>query len=122
MVMPKSGSEKDLFFACALGGTEGLSSVKFATATVKKGLKISRDDYMNKVGDAKNTSMGYCRILKVDDYTFQPKCNPSTDIGFKDKMVLDYNPPEPIQILLDFYEGIYFWLRLPMTWWIMLRI
>ena len=111
MVMPKSGSEKDLFFACALGGTEGLSTVKFATSTVRNGLKISRDDYMNKVGDLKKTSMGYCRILKVDDYTFQPKCNPSTDLGFKDKMVLDYNPPEPIQILLDFYEGIYFWLR-----------
>ena len=111
MVMPKSGTQKDMFFACALGGTEGLSTTKYATQTVRKGLKISRDDYMNRVTDGTVPTMGYCRIIKVDDYTFQPKCNPSTDMGFKDKTVVDVNPPDRVQTLLDFYEGIYFWLR-----------
>lgn len=102
MVQPNSGTEKDLFFACALGGTEGLSSVKFATTTVQKGLKISRDDYMND---------GYCRILKVDDYTYEARCNPISELGFKDKTAIDTKPPIAIQTLLNFYQGLYFWLR-----------
>ena len=47
MVIPKGlDDEQDRFFACALGGTEGLSSVSFRTQSVRKGFKTSRDDYM----------------------------------------------------------------------------
>ena len=100
----------DKFFACALGGTEGLSTVKFRTPSVKDGFEISRDDYMNDV--LKEGRDGYCRILKTGKDTFEAKCNPAGDISFKSSMVLDSNPPPEIKMLLTFYEGIVFWLRL----------
>jgi hypothetical protein len=104
MVSPSAtshdGVNKDMFFACALGGTEGLSSVKYRTKSVADGFEVSRDDYMNA---------GYCRILKRGD-DFQPMCNPIGDTSFKD-LVVDPTPPPAIQTLLSFYEGIVFWLR-----------
>jgi hypothetical protein len=107
MVMPtgtnRNGTkEDDMFFACALGGTEGLSTVKYRTPAIKDGFQISRDDYMNG---------GYCRILKTTDGTFQPLCNAIGDLSFKETMSIDANPPERIRLLLSFYEGIMFWLR-----------
>ena len=90
----------NMFFACALGGTEGLSSVKYRTRSVVDGFEVSRDDYMNQ---------GYCRILKRGD-EFQAMCNPIGDTSFID-MIVDPTPPPAIQTLLSFYEGIVFWLR-----------
>ena len=46
--MVQQESSGDSFFACALAGTDNLSSVKYSTLTVKSGFKMSRDDYMNK--------------------------------------------------------------------------
>ena len=113
MIQLASGTEKDTFFACALGGTEGLSSTAFKTQTVKQGFRISRDDYMNTTS---YKTMGYCRILKLNDFKnpFQPLCTATTLNGFKDVSLdtLDSKPPEEIQMLLQFYEGILFWLRL----------
>ena len=107
MVMPPTakmdvnGKPNDgMFFACALGGTEGLSSVKYRTPSVSDGFEVSRDDYMNQ---------GYCRILKRGD-EFQAMCNPIGDTSFID-MIIDPTPPPAIQTLLSFYEGIVFWLR-----------
>jgi hypothetical protein len=100
----------DKFFACALGGTEGLSTVKYRTPSVKDGFEISRDDYMNDV--LKEGRDGYCRILKTGQDTFEAKCNPAGDTSFKSSMVIDANPPPEIKMLLTFYEGIVFWLRL----------
>lgn len=100
MVVPPSGAAEDMFFACALGGTEGLSSVKYRTPSVTDGFEVSRDDYMNG---------GYCRILKRGD-DFQAMCNPVGDTSFKD-LIVDPTPPDTIQTLLSFYEGIVFWLR-----------
>jgi hypothetical protein len=100
----------DKFFACALGGTEGLSTVKYRTPSVRQGFQLSRDDYMHDVfNDGRD---GYCRILKTGTDTFEAKCNPAGDNSFKSSMVTDANPPEKIQLLLTFYEGIVFWLRL----------
>ena len=99
----------DLFFACALGGTEGLSTVKYKTLTVKEGFEISRDDYMNDV--LKEGRDGYCRILKTSSDTFEAKCNPAGDTSFRSTMIVDANPPDDIKLLLTFYEGIVFWLR-----------
>jgi len=102
-------SEDGKFFACALGGTEGLSTVKFRTPSVKDGFELSRDDYMNDLGTGYK---GYCRILKTGEDTFEPKCNPANDTGFKPIMVTDPSPPPAMQQMLQFYEGIMFWLRL----------
>ena len=107
MIVSKADKE-DIFFACALGGTEGLSTTRYRTKSKKQGFQLSRDDYMNELGDGRE---GYCRILKVDANTFEPRCNQAMDEGFRDKLVIDPNPPADIQEMLVFYEGIVFWLR-----------
>jgi len=109
MVLPTGGDEQDMFFACALGGTEGLTTVQYKTPSVKNGFELSRDDYMNDV--LKEGRAGYCRILKTGMDTFEAKCNPAGDYSFKSNMIIDGNPPDEIQTLLSFYEGIVFWLR-----------
>jgi hypothetical protein len=109
MVQAEDDSD-DKFFACALGGTEGLSTVKYRTPSVRDGFELSRDDYMHDVlNDGRD---GYCRILKTGSDTFEAKCNPAGDISFKSYLVVDANPPKNIQLLLTFYEGVVFWLRL----------
>jgi hypothetical protein len=55
---------------------------------------------------------GYCRILKTGPGEFEAQCNPAGDIAFKEDLVVDSNPPDDIKMLLTFYEGIVFWLRL----------
>ena len=113
MVQPASGSDKDKFFACALGGTDGLSSISFKTQMVKQGFQISRDDYMNMTS---YNTIGYCRILKLLEFEdpFQAMCTATTPNGFKEVTMdtNDSNPPKEIQQLLNFFDGIYFWLRL----------
>lgn len=108
MVQSKNDPE-DTFFACALGGTDGLSTVKYRTPSVKDGFILSRDDYMNDLGEGRS---GYCRILKSEDGTFEAKCNPAGDTTFKTNLVMDSNPPKEIKTMLMFYEGIVFWLRM----------
>jgi len=116
MVVPTSASSAngangvnpELFFACALGGTDGLSTIKFRSPAVKDGFLVSRDDYMNMV----QGRMGYGRILKTGNDTFEAKCTPSSDVSFRNALVTDSNPPERIRTLLTFYEGIMFWMRL----------
>jgi hypothetical protein len=99
----------DVFFACALAGTDGLSSIRYRTLSKKDGFLLSRDDYMNDV--LNEGRQGYCRILKTGD-TFEAKCHPAGDTSFSTTLVTDTSPPPAIQTLLLFYEGIAFWLRL----------
>jgi hypothetical protein len=101
---------EDVFFACALAGTDGLSTTRYRTPSKKDGLALSRDDYMNDV--KKEGRQGYCRILKTDEDTFEAKCNPAGDTSFSETLVTDTSPPPAIQTLLQFYEGIAFWLRM----------
>lgn len=99
----------DPFFACALAGTENLSSASFRTASVKNGFRISKDDYMNDInGDGR---ADYCRILLDKDSTYQPLCSRATDTGFDGRDVVDPAPPPNIVQLLRFYEGCEIWLR-----------
>jgi len=105
-----AGHEDETFFACALGGTEGLSTVKYKTPSTADGFQLSRDDYMNDV--LKEGRDGYCRILKTGQDTFEAKCNPAGDTSFKAELIVDPIPPPKIQILLSFYEGVVFYLRL----------
>jgi len=113
MVQPMGGSYEDNFFACALAGTEGLSSVAFKTQSVKQGLQITRDDYMNMTS---YKTIGYCRILKLDDFQdpFQAICTATTPSGFKSTSLdtQDAKPPEDIALKLQFFRGIIIWLRL----------
>lgn len=107
-MVSKKGSD-DLFFACALAGTDNLNSASFRTASVSKGFRISKDDYMNDINnDGRND---YCRILLAPDSTYQPLCVRATDTGFDSRDVVDPNPPPDIVQLLNFYEGCEIWLR-----------
>ena len=105
MVVPEKANAKP-FFACALAGTNGLSSVSYRTA---EDTKFSRDDYMNDIH--KDNKDAYCRILKTDDGTYQPLCVRAADTGFNSFDEIDINPPEDIKLLVEFYGGIAAWLR-----------
>lgn len=102
-------SEKNKYFACALAGTENMSSTSFRTPSVQQGFQLSRDDYMRDTTGAGRED--YCRILKNGDGTFEPKCNIAGDTEFSEELSLDVSPPPPIQRLLRFYQGCVFWLR-----------
>ena len=109
-MIQRRSDDQDKFFACALAGTEGLSTFAYRTPSVREGFEISRDDYMRDVLNEGRNS--YCRILKQTDGSFQAKCNPAGDESFQNRLVTDTNPTDEIATLLDFYEGIMVWLRL----------
>lgn len=97
------------FFACALAGTENLSSLDYRTPTVRDGLRLSRDDYMRDIeGKGRDA---YCRILKGKSGGYQPLCNRALDTEFDAELVVDTKPPAAIETLLHFYEGCIFWYR-----------
>ena len=105
--MVEKGENK--FLACALGGTENMTSVGFRTKNVKAGFRLSRDDYMRDIdGDGR---ADYCRILR-DGEEFLPLCNTAGEAKFSDKETIDTNPPKEIVKLLHMYDGCVFWLRL----------
>jgi hypothetical protein len=100
---------KDLFFACALAGTEALDSTTYRTSSVSQGFRISQDDYMRDTnGDGRED---YCRILKWKDGSYQAVCARAKDFSFDDREVVDPDPPEQIATLLTFYQGCVLWLR-----------
>jgi hypothetical protein len=108
-MVESTADPEDVFFACALAGTDGLSSLKYRTTSKKDGFQLSRDDYMNDV--LQDGRKGYCRILKTGPDTFEARCNPAKDTSFSATLVTDTQPPPEIQQLLSFYEGVVFWLR-----------
>jgi len=109
VVQKANGDEKDKFLACALGGTENLSSTSFKSPSVREGFLLGRDDYMRDVdGDGRED---YCRITKQGLGSFNIECNLATESGFSTKMLPDNNPPQYMQTLLHMYDGCQFWLR-----------
>jgi hypothetical protein len=107
-MVSKKGTD-DLFFTCALAGTDNLQSTSFRTASVKHGFRVSKDDYMSDInGDGR---ADYCRILLYSDATFQPLCLRAGDGQFDGRDVVDPSPPEEIAQLLRFYDGCEIWLR-----------
>jgi hypothetical protein len=109
MVFPDGAKEDESFFACALAGTNGLTSIAYRTKSVKDGFKRSRDDYINRVrNDGRDA---YCRILKMLDTSYQPVCVAADDTQFGSTDFLDSNPPSEILTLIDFYNGCRMWLR-----------
>ena len=97
------------FFACALAGTENLSSVSFRTPSTDDGFRLSRDDYMRDI-EGKGRA-AYCRILKGKRATYEPFCNRALETEFDSELVVDPEPPADIQMMLRFYEGCIFWYR-----------
>jgi hypothetical protein len=109
MVFPDGGKEDESFFACALAGTDGLTSVSYRTKSVHDGFKRSRDDYINRI--RQDGRDAYCRILKTTDGVYAPMCLTAEDKQFGDSNFLDTNPPDDIKVLVDFYRGCRMWLR-----------
>jgi hypothetical protein len=109
MVVPKGGDEKDAFFACALAGTENLSSIAYRTKSLRDGFLRSRDNYMRDVfGESRDS---YCSIIKTGADAFQARCYRAGDLTFNKTDTQDTEPPKDIQTLLGFYEGIMMWYR-----------
>lgn len=110
LIAPKSDPENP-FFACALAGTENLSSTSFRSRSVKDGLRLSRDDYVLSASKVTGGRASYCRILRATDGTYQPLCIRANTTDFDTRDVLDQNPPEEIKTLLKMYSGCVSWLR-----------
>ena len=109
MLFPDGGTEDDSFFACALAGTSGMSSVSYRSKAVKDGFRRSRDDYINRIrNDGRDA---YCRILKLKDTTYGASCISADDTAFGSSEFMDPDPPEDIKTLMDFYRGCRMWLR-----------
>ena len=109
MVVPSGSDEKGKFFACALAGTEGLTTASYRTPTVAEGFRLGRDDYMRDIKD--NGIDSYCRILKDTDGQFKALCNVGEVEKFRSTMIPDNEPPVKISELLDMYRGCTAWLR-----------
>lgn len=107
MVESKSNGSK--FFACALAGTENLSSIEYRTPNTKEGFRLSRDDYMRDIN--KDGRSDYCRILKGKTGIYEPLCNRALDREFDSALLVDTNPPADIVMLTQFYQGCVFWYR-----------
>lgn len=105
----KENDEAKMFFACALAGTEGLSSTSYKTATVFNGFKTSRDDYMRDAD--KDGKTDYCAVVKMSKGVFEAQCYRALNTTFDTKQFIDTDPPEDISEILLFYEGIMFWFR-----------
>ena len=108
VVFPSTGREDDSFFACALAGTDGLTSIEYRTKTVKDGFRLGRDDYIRRMGT--NGRDSYCRIVK-EGGLFQPMCAIPELTRFGDMDRQDTDPPADIKKLLDFYSDCRMWLR-----------
>jgi hypothetical protein len=115
MIVPKGTkgtsvqSEENMFFACALAGTENLTSTSFRTPSVKDGFQTSRDDYMRDAD--KDGRSDYCAVVRVKNGSFQAQCYRALTTTFDTKQFVDTEPPEDIAEVLYFYEGIMFWFR-----------
>lgn len=109
MLIPRGADEDRKFFACALAGTENLSSTAFRTPSVKDGLKTSRDDYMRDADN--NGKADYCAVIKIKNRGWESRCYRPLESSFDSQTFTDTDPPEDIADILNFYDGILFWFR-----------
>lgn len=109
-VVPVNGDDQDAFVACALAGTDGLSSISYRTHTVRQGLLRTRDDYMRDVnGDGRAE---YCTIIPHSGKSAEIICYKAGESSFSKSTTIDNDPPEEFKILLTFYDGALVWLRM----------
>jgi hypothetical protein len=109
MIIPKGGTKEQQFFACALAGTENLSSTAYKTLTVGQGFKTSRDDYMRDAD--KDGKSDYCAVIKMPNGSWESQCYRALSTTFDTRTFVDTTPPDDIAEILYFYEGILFWFR-----------
>lgn len=111
MLVPKGGDESGRFFACALAGTENLSSTNYATMKVSDGFMTSRDDYMRDAD--KDGKSDYCAVIKMagGGGVWESRCYRGLTTSFDTRTFVDTEPPKDIEEILYFYEGIMFWFR-----------
>lgn len=109
MILPKGQSEDNMFFACALGGTENMTSTSYRTPSIKDGFITSRDDYMRDADKDKKTD--YCAVVKMPTGVFEAQCYKAMPTTFDTRQFIDTDPPQDIADILYFYEGIMFWFR-----------
>jgi len=120
MLVPKGGDESGRFFACALAGTENLSSTNYATMKVSDGFMTSRDDYMRDAD--KDGKSDYCAVIKMPGGSWESRCYRGLTTSFDTRTFIDTEPPKDIAEILYFYEGIMFCSALLMISKIMVRI
>ena len=115
MIVPKgtkgsNTNNKQQFFACALAGTENLSSTTYRTLTIGQGFKTSRDDYMRDAD--KDGKTDYCAVVKGrNGLGWEAQCYRALTTGFDTRTFTDTEPPKDIAEILYFYDGIMFWFR-----------
>ena len=112
MIVPKGtkGDTRQQFFACALAGTENLSSTTYRTLTIGQGFKTSRDDYMRDAD--KDGKTDYCAVLKRrNGLGWEAQCYRALTTSFDTRTFVDTEPPADIADILYFYDGIMFWFR-----------
>ena len=109
MIMPSNGDTKQQFFACALAGTENLSSTTYRTLTIGQGFKTSRDDYMRDAD--KDGKTDYCAVIKMSNRGWEAQCYRGLTTSFDTRTFTDTEPPDDIADILYFYDGIIFWFR-----------
>lgn len=97
------------FFACALAGTENMSSTNYRTLTVAQGFKTSRDDYMRDAD--KDGKSDYCAVVKMPNGGWEAQCYRALTTAFDTRTFVDTEPPDDIADILNFYDGIMFWFR-----------
>ena len=106
----RQSDPKTLRISCALGQRDGMDTMEYNSKSLGEGFRFSRDDYWRFPAGKKR--MDYCRILKdVDTGDWFAGCAVAGLGGFKDKEVIDVEPPAPIQKLLEAYDGILTWFR-----------
>lgn len=111
-VVVKPGDPGSAMLACGLAGTLGTSSLSYRSKSKAEGLKLSRDDYYSDVD--KNLRDDYCRIIKVKDAPddhWETWCVIAGLDSFKPKEMKDNSPPDYINDILWFYDGIMLWYR-----------
>jgi hypothetical protein len=109
MVIPVGGDEKKKFFACALAGTENLTSTSYRTLSVEQGFETSRDDYMRDADKDKRTD--YCAVVKAAKGAWETRCYRALGTTFDTRTFIDTEPPQDIADIVEFYQGIMFWFR-----------
>lgn len=111
-VIAKEGNPGSMILACALAGTEGMSSTSYSTKSKAEGFKFSRDDYFRDIND--DLRDDYCRIVKISqspNERWDSLCVIAAIDRFKPMDVRDPDPPQEIVELLWFFEGIMIWYR-----------
>lgn len=111
-VIEKQNMPESRMIACALAGQEGLDSFTYRSESARAGMKFSRDDYFRDVN--KDGREDYGRILKVEQAPndrWEAKALLASLTRFKQTETTDNSPPQEIQDLLWFFEGIMVWYR-----------